>query len=615
MVADRFGSEELSLVRIFDLSGFEGDDRGARSCWRREFGVIREVSLYLRPHLLQLRQSVETFIDNARKTRLYVAGPPGCGKTTFFLLYFTEYAARETKMGLLVQYRQSETCEIIVIDGRVENAIYSVSVGGKGIDPKDLLSRLKSFVRLHDSDSFDFIIFDGVRQAVQECQHILGFINTMFRKLNVHITSLEFDIKGGDGSAGSDGPNEHLAMDSWTYDDYEAAYKDKDFRSKQDWLSILGTAEEIEGNGLSGNQFDGAGDSTGDSSDEALAASTGTNESLDEVAEAWLKSLLDRKFYYAGGSARLMFDFNLNDLLKEEEGELKRLETKAGHTVWQDLAKLSINAKSGNVSSLLQRLHGKVFPVSKYFLYRAYQECRNELVKSLKAAAEASSIPAMKGWAFELEQLEIVAEEMESSNYVANSKANPTLVVPISQSWAEYDGMRIKLEASSSDDVFVIRCTKWNQGCFDLAFYFQRHLLTVNFTISKSHSLKMQYLRFLKCVLENANKPVDNMTHIAVVPDGETCEIFKFDKPEGNGYSQGDRLYTVQVGCSSKLVAHEARNVHALPDSTGSPNHPAQSGPVQPILQMRKIEDVGVFSDRKGGRKRVKLQDNDFAYS
>ena len=248
------------------------------------------------------------------------------------------------------------------------------------------------------------------------------------------------------------------------------------------------------------------------------------------------------------------------------------------------------------MSSLLQRLNGKVFPVSKYFLYEAHRACREELVSSLKVAAEASNNPAMKGWAFELEQLEIVAAEMESRNSVTNSVTPPTLVVPISNTWVEYDGNQIKGEPSG--DVFSIRCTMWNQGCFDLAFYFHGHLLTVNFTISTSHSLKVQYLKCLKHALEVAHKTVNNVTHISVVPDGGTCESFTFDKPEGNGYEQGMLLFTIQVGCSFKLVAPNAMNLGAL--STSSHD----SLDAVPKLEMKKLDRVGVFESRKSDRKR-----------
>ena len=92
----------------------------------------------------------------------------------------------------------------------------------KKIASDELLERLKAFTQIHPAVEFDFVIFDGVRQILQDCQKILGFINTHFDKMNIHITSLEFDIKGGDGSAGTDGPNEFLQMDSWTYEDYKA---------------------------------------------------------------------------------------------------------------------------------------------------------------------------------------------------------------------------------------------------------------------------------------------------------------------------------------------------------------------------------------------------------
>ena len=561
------------------------------------------VKLFLRPHLLLVKKHLETFIAHDIKTRLYVSGPPGCGKTTFFLHYFTEYALSKAKKGLLVQFCHTNSCEIIVIDGRSE-ALSCVRNEGKEISASDLLGVLKSFVRTNPASKFDFIIFDGVRQSTKECLHVLGYINANFYVMNVHITSLEFDIKGGDGSAGSKGPDEYLQMDSWTYEDYKAAYNDKGFMCKQEWLSLLGTVAEIEKNTTSGNevdanQFTGAGKAADDSLDGDSDSSMDTGNSSNKAADAWLESLMERKFYYAGGSARLMFDFNLNDLVNKE---LDRLEDKAGQHVWRELAKLQIHIKSGGVSSLLQRLNKKVFPVSKYFLYKAYRACRGELVSSLKTAAQATDNPAMKGWAFELEQVEIVAAEMEWSNSVTNSGTAPTLVVPISNTWAEYDGNKIQIQGGRSREVFSIRCTKWNQGCFDLAFYFQGHLLTVNFTISTSHSLKVQYLRLLRRALEDEDKFVEKMTHIVVVPDVDICERFKFDKPEGNGYEQGTHLFTLQVGCSSKLVAAEARNLEH--------NHSIDA---KPKLEMKKLDDVVVCQARKS--KRVKLQGDAFVSS
>ena len=72
---------------------------------------------------------------------------------------------------------------------------------------------------------------------------------------------------------------------------------------------------EINDNASSGNEFDankvaGAGGPANDSMDTVDSdSSIDTGESSHEAADAWLESLLERKFYYAGGSARLMFDF------------------------------------------------------------------------------------------------------------------------------------------------------------------------------------------------------------------------------------------------------------------------------------------------------------------
>ena len=193
----------FTLVPILDLAQVvRGGTGSVRHGWRQKLGETKwPKKMYLRPHLLQVKEKVNSFIESDIKTRLYVAGPPGCGKTTFFLLHFAEYAASKSKKGLLVQYRQIKTNEIIVIDG-VAKSIFSARVGEeqKKIDADQLLQMLRSFIEKYPADTFDFVIFDGVRQARPQCQNILGFINTNFDKMNIHITSLEFDIKGGDGS-------------------------------------------------------------------------------------------------------------------------------------------------------------------------------------------------------------------------------------------------------------------------------------------------------------------------------------------------------------------------------------------------------------------------------
>ena len=82
-------------------------------------------------------------------------------------------------------------------------------------------------------------------------------------------------------------------------------------------------------------------------------------------------SLLERKFFDARGSAQFMFDFT------------DKLRSFAALTI--------ISCTVEHVSSLLQKVDGCVFPVSKYFLLICYEKCKRQLVKSLEAAAEATT--------------------------------------------------------------------------------------------------------------------------------------------------------------------------------------------------------------------------------
>lgn len=72
----------------------------------------------------------------------------------------------------------------------------------------------------------------------------------------------------------------------------------------------------------------------------------------------------------------------------------------------------------------------------------------------------------------------------------------------------------------------MIKCAKWNQGCFDIAFVIEDHLITVNFTICASHSLKIWFIRELKESLEAAVRPISRITHVAVVNDSDTLSEF-----------------------------------------------------------------------------------------
>jgi hypothetical protein len=408
------------------------DTGGVKTGWRRELRKTFTKRIFIRPHLVEQKRFLDEFMANQQKTSLYVSGPPGCGKTSFFILYFTEYARKNSKRGLLVQYREFNACEIIILDG--QDIPIAVS---KTIRSHNLMSALESVAQTYSPDSFDFCVYDGVRQNAEKCSLILSYINVTFtfECHKVYITSLEFYIKGGDGSAGSDGPDLFQSVHSWSLSDYQNGLN-AGILSQTKLLRILATEEEAE----------------------EIRTSTDSEEDFIKMTEGKQKKfslLLERKFFYAGGSARLMFDYTLNNLLEEGTGVLAKLADQVDQSMWESFASLQIGAsKETSVSSLLQRIDGKTFPVSKYFLYLGYKHCKEKLIRALRTAADQADNPAMKGWAFELEQLAVVSEGIKNSNFVSSGGG---LVIPVASHNVEYDGT--KLTGDTTGDTFVIMCT------------------------------------------------------------------------------------------------------------------------------------------------------------
>ena len=124
-----------------------------------------------------------------------------------------------------------------------------------------------------------------------------------------------------------------------------------------------------------------------------------------------------------------------------------------------------------------------------------------------------------------------------------------------------------------TNDAFTIWCSKWNQGSFDVAFYVKPNLFTMNFTVSESHSLKINPLRDLKDPLENSSKKVSSYTHIGVVEEKAKCDSFSFDKAEGVGKSTAKAEFSIRTARSLRLASKKVTDQ--------SPRHGSDLGTVQ----------------------------------
>ena len=71
---------------------------------RREGDIIWTSVLYIREHLVDVQTNLDDFLQHERMNKLYISGPPGCGKTCFLYLWARFVAILEKKRVLIVQF-------------------------------------------------------------------------------------------------------------------------------------------------------------------------------------------------------------------------------------------------------------------------------------------------------------------------------------------------------------------------------------------------------------------------------------------------------------------------------------------------------------------------------
>ena len=267
-----------------------------------------------------------------------------------------------------------------------------------------------------------------------------------------------------------------------------------------------------------------------------------------------IMEVLTAKYYYAGGSARFMFMYQIQEVKEQLDMSLKNVEEKD----WPSFARSSVSSgTSSSVNTLMQQFAERCTPISKYVLFCAYDKCKTKIVKSVRVAAEAVNNPSLKGWAFELEQIDLIRLSLESVD------ANPAFItnnMGLSfrpRAAIDFDGKSIETIGAVRNDGTVIWCLKWNQACFDTAFYQNSTLVTLQFTVSEEHTFKPKYIRWLRNALLDNGVVVDKFIHVAVAD----VNYFQFDvDTAGTGRSGGgnEPEFSISAYHSRPLVKQPA---------------------------------------------------------
>lgn len=187
--------------------------------------------------------------------------------------------------------------------------------------------------------------------------------------------------------------------------------------------------------------------------------------------------------------------------------------------------------------------------MSQFVVMIGYDKCGSKVAEAVDSAAEATGNPSLRGWAFELKQLEVIKKVLISALDTDFVMTDDGFVLhPTRQ--ANYDGQSLKQDVIE-DETTIIWCLRWDQGCFDVAIYCKGTLATVQFTFSDIHSLKLEYVRQLRDELQHHDHSVREVVHIGINNAGE----LRWKAATGTGAPKGEVDFTVQVCALSPLKA------------------------------------------------------------
>eukprot|EP00978_Attheya_sp_CCMP212_P044984 scaffold329800_cov34-Attheya_sp.AAC.1 len=184
---------------------------------------VVETPLFIRPHLVEKRSMLDAFQENNCLLKLYISGPPGCGRTSFVSLW-AQMFAQTGKRVLLVNFRLKEECAILQLEGTSVSEITPAPTTNR------LYDKVEALLDSKETGVFDLCVFDGVREQEQDCQDLLSLFNSRTgvspRKIRkaIHVTSLSFRMRGGDANLGIGSVISRDSFNSWVLEDHVSSF-------------------------------------------------------------------------------------------------------------------------------------------------------------------------------------------------------------------------------------------------------------------------------------------------------------------------------------------------------------------------------------------------------
>jgi hypothetical protein len=441
---------------------------------------------------------MKSFMDNMDKQHLYVSGMQGCGKTCFLWMW-ANMLMNQGRRVLVIRYRTAGVCPIWILeDGKVKELTSSLA------GTYNVANAVRELLK-KETRRFDVCICNGVPRTDETCDILRSMLYSAEDQTDGMICKLVFETAFYFKTPTKYKFVAAIRLASWQVADYDKAAL-SDFGKHQtvrkmlltDWNSLKRYREEMIDMKVGS---DAAEVDTNCSSDIECASDPGDANKLVEAVR-W-------KYFYAGGCPRFMFEMNIDTLqlcLDQFASEF------GGRDVPDNLKQF--------VPGIL---NSRAAPVSKYVLFCAYRYGRSDFTDSIEHAARATASPLLTDWHFELKQYDIIRSALD-----ANKNAKMTRAVEMRsdlEDGTDMTGFSPQAETSFNGsaiedkvvgDTVIWNSNLWNQGCFDVAFYFGRTIVTLQFGATDPPLLKVDYLKPLRTALLDKGVDVKRMVHVVV---------------------------------------------------------------------------------------------------
>ncbi len=478
---------------------------------RFENDRVWKTPLYVPQHWVDKLVDMKSFMEDNVKLKLYLSGMQGCGKTCFLWMW-ANMIANQGKRVLFIRYRPSLTCPIWILEDGETKKMTVPSVGSSTLEEV-----VRSLVNQHPK-KFDVCVCVGVRMDDMELRSLMYSLNATVGKKHDTISKLVYEtpyyyhIKSYHRFVDVTAT---MTMESWQAADYEKAAMSDLVKNHTihkmlltDWDALTSRREIVNDVAVGSICSNSNGENT---------TSVVQPDDADNLVEA-----VKMKYFYAGGCARFMFDMDIDTLRRVLDEEF------AAISKWEFLPNdlLQLLPRRGPDDDSFR----EAIPVSKYVLLWEYRYFRRDVANDISSTLGHANF---MGWHFELSQYDIIRSActvnkgckmilalevrlalQAKTDAKATGADKSSILRFCPQAETRFNGSAIEDEVVSGTVLW--NSNLWNQGCFDVAFYVDETIVTLQFADKDSRTLKVQYLNPLRAAILEKGADVHRMVHVVV---------------------------------------------------------------------------------------------------